>query len=63
MEPDPTVGQSERPQIFVHTDHNPDEIRTFYEVPDAIARRIQPYSDRRTFAQCLADLAGVHDAE
>ena len=47
----------DRPQLIVHTDHNPDEIRSFYEIPDAIARLVQSTGDQRTFAQCLADLA------
>lgn len=56
------ADRAERPRIFVHTDHNPDLVSSFYEIPDAIARRIQPPGDRRTFAQCLADLAEVLDA-
>lgn len=46
----------DRPQIIVHTDHNPDGVRSFYEIPDATARLLQPDDDRRTFVQCLADL-------
>ena len=42
--------------VYVHTDHNPDEVRSFYEIPDALARLVQPTGDRRTFAQALADL-------
>lgn len=55
----PDLGDANRPQVHVHTDDNPDEVRCFYEVPDALARRIQPQGDRRTFAQCLADLMGT----
>jgi hypothetical protein len=50
------MGQSERPVVQVHTDHNPDPVRCFYEIPDAVARRLQPDGDKRTFVQCLADL-------
>lgn len=54
------VPKDDRPTIHVHTDHSPDKVRTFYEIPDAIARRLQPDGDTRTFVQCLADLAEVH---
>lgn len=47
----------ERGELYVHTDHNPDEVRVFYEVPDAVAALIRPAGDPRTFAQALADLA------
>lgn len=52
----------ERSTVHVHTDHNPDSVRVFYEVPDALAKRIQPAGDRRTFTQCLADLVETGDA-
>ena len=49
-------AQPERPEVVVYTDHNPDEIRVFYEIPDAVARLVQPSGDLRTFVQCVADL-------
>lgn len=30
-------------------------------VPDAIVQRVQPEGDRRTFAQCLADLLKIEE--
>jgi len=45
-----------RPQVIVHTDHNPDEVRSFYEVPGALVNLIRPSDDERTFVQALADL-------
>lgn len=50
------MEDDERPQIHIHTDHNADDIRTFYEIPRVIAEAIQPEGESRTFAQCLADL-------
>lgn len=47
---------SVRDRIFVHTDHNPDPVRSFYEIPDELARLVQPEGDPETFAQCLARL-------
>ena len=49
----------DRPQIFVYTDHNADEIRSFYEIPSVVARLVQPEGEPRTFAQCLADLVSA----
>lgn len=49
----------QRPVVYVHNDYSPDDVRIFYEVPEAIARRIQPANDRRTFAKCLADMLEV----
>jgi hypothetical protein len=46
----------DRSQVLVHTDYNPDKGRIFYEIPNAIALRIQPDGDPRAFTQCLADL-------
>ena len=48
--------EDERPHVYVHADYNPDDIRTFYEVPQALSDRIQPEGERRTFAACLAAL-------
>lgn len=45
-----------RPKVFVHTDHNADAVRSFYEIPKALADHIQVEGDARTFTQCLADL-------
>jgi hypothetical protein len=53
----PDDNSDDRPVIVVHTDHNPDKVRSFYEIPDALAQMIQPDGDSRTLAQCLADLA------
>lgn len=52
--------------VYVHAEYNPDEVRTFYEIPDSLAqevrlrRRLSSWprdveSDPRTFAQALAD--------
>jgi hypothetical protein len=62
------MGQSvdPRPVVYVHTDHSPDAVRTFYEIPDALVQRIRLHrrldrwpreqdSDPRTFTQALAD--------
>lgn len=48
-----------RPRVHVETDHNPDEVRGFYEIPDALAQMVRPEGESRTFAQCLADLLAV----
>lgn len=48
-----------RPIVYVHTDHNADDVRTFYEVPEILARRLQPEDDERTFTQALADLLAL----
>lgn len=45
-----------RPVLMVHADHSADDVRAFYEIPEAVTRLVQPEGDRRTFAQCLADL-------
>lgn len=45
-----------RPTVYVNADHNPDDVRCFYEIPEALAKRILPNNDRRTFAGALADL-------
>lgn len=47
---------SERPVIYVHTDHNADPVRSFYEIPDALAALVRRGDERRTFTECLADL-------
>ena len=46
----------DRPVLFVHTDHNPDEVRTFYELPDSLIDLLRGPDDSRTVAQALADL-------
>lgn len=48
--------EGKRSHVYVHADYNPDEVRTFYEVPRALATRIQADGERRTFVECLADL-------
>lgn len=45
--------------VYVHADHNPDDVPVFYEVPSALAEAIQPKGDRRTFVECLAALIDV----
>jgi hypothetical protein len=52
-----------RGHIYVHTDHNPDKVVSFYEIPDEVARLVQPEGDRRTFVQCLADLVAPSPQE
>lgn len=52
---EPTDGD-DRPMLFVHTDYSPDEVRCFYEIPDAL---VQAFADDRgnsTIAQALADI-------
>ena len=46
---------SERPKVYVETDHNADGVRSFFEVPEALVRRFWAGSDERTFTQALAD--------
>lgn len=48
--------RDERCHLYVCADFNPDEVRTFYEVPREVALRVQPEGERRTFVECLADL-------
>lgn len=43
-------------RVLVETDHNPDEVRSFFEIPQAIVDRVWQPDDSRTFAQALADL-------
>jgi hypothetical protein len=58
-----------RPIIYVHTDHNPDAVRTFYEIPDVLVQEVRKRvrlaswprdveEDPRTFTQALADVLG-----
>ena len=57
----PPKGEA-RPQLFVHSDYSPDDVRTFYEIPDAIAEQVRPGpDDARTFAQALADLVTARE--
>lgn len=46
---------SERARIYVETDHNADDVRSFFEVPEALVRRFWAEADDRTFTQALAD--------
>lgn len=48
-----------RDVVYVHTDHNPDEVRTFYEVPEVIAVQVMAGNPDGTFAQGLADMIGL----
>jgi hypothetical protein len=57
--------------IYVHTDHNADAVRTFYEIPDTLAQKVRKFacldswdveSDPRTFTQALADALGAADS-
>jgi hypothetical protein len=46
----------ERPVVYVHTDHNPDDVRTFYEIPDALAERLRRgCPDDWTMTRCIAE--------
>lgn len=42
------------PNVYIHCDYNPDEIKRFYEIPDALVEAIRPAESRLTFAECLA---------
>jgi hypothetical protein len=44
------------PCVFVHADYNEDEVRTFYEVPEAVAERVYATNSDLTFAEALAAL-------
>lgn len=51
------MSEDTRPHVYVHTDHNPDDVRVFYEVPDVIVEALQQGTpDHFTFAQVLADI-------
>lgn len=53
------AAREDATNVFVATDHNPDRVRTYYEIPDAVAERVRPPADRRTFVQALSDLLVV----
>lgn len=51
------------PHVYVHCDYNPDEIKTFYEVPDALVEMVRPAESRLTFVECLAGLVNMDEPE
>jgi hypothetical protein len=60
---DKVVDRDDRPQVHVDTDSNPDAVRAFYEIPDAVAQRIRstgPPEDKRTFVRALIELLEAH---
>ena len=48
-----------RPVLMVHADYSEDDVATFYEVPKALADRVQPEGERRTFCECLSAVAAL----
>lgn len=57
-------GMTDRPRVYVHNDHNDDPVRTFYEIPDALAQRIwdaQPHA--QVFTQALAALVPMRESQ
>jgi phosphate/sulfate permease len=46
----------DRTQMYIHCDYNQDDIRSFYEVPDALRDLVKAHDPDRTFAECLSDL-------
>jgi hypothetical protein len=50
------MSDDQRPCVYVHTDHNADDVRVFYEIPEALAQAVRNREDDpRTFTQALAD--------
>jgi len=47
------------PTVYVFCDYNPDEVKMFYEIPDALAELIQPADSSWTFTECLALLVDL----
>lgn len=43
-----------RPHVFVFADHNPDDTRHFYEIPDAVRYVVLPPGSQLTFVEGLA---------
>ncbi len=51
------------PTIHVFCDYNPDEVKMFYEIPDALGKLIQSNDSDLTFTECLAFLIDIKENE
>lgn len=51
------------PTIYVSCNYNPDEVKIFYEVPDALAEMIRSVDAELTFVECLSYLVGPYRKE
>ncbi len=51
------------PTCYVHCLYNPDEVKTFYEIPDALSDLIKGTNTELSFTECLAQLVDPYRKE
>jgi hypothetical protein len=53
------MSDDERPHVYVHTDYNPDDVRTFYEIPEALVEQVRSIDPAMPFTQALSAIIGL----
>jgi hypothetical protein len=57
------MPDDDRPCLYVAAVHNEDDVRTFYEIPAALARQVQPADAYETFCELLAHKLTIPSSE